>query len=314
MAKISAEDIKRVKGLGFLKNRGTEDCFSARVITENGVLTTKEIACVAEAAEKYGNGKLSFTSRLTIEVPGIRYDNIEAFCSYIAKENLVTGGTGPKVRPIVACKGTVCGFGNSDTQGIATKIHKEFYENYHNVTLPHKFKIAIGGCPNNCVKPDINDLGIISVNVPQYEKDDCRSCKKCAIEALCPMKAAKLQDGGKMEIDTSVCNTCGRCVGKCPFGAIPAGTKGFRVYLGGRWGKETQRGLPLQNVYNEEELFCVIEKAILLYKEQGIPGERFGSMVNRLGMAFFEEEMASDRVLQQKNQILGIDPKDGAVC
>jgi len=243
---------------------------------------------------------------MTIEVPGIRYDDIEAFCACLAKENLVTGGTGPKVRPIVACKGTVCGFGNSDTQGIAAKIHKVFYEGYHNVTLPHKFKIAIGGCPNNCVKPDINDIGIISVRVPAYNSDLCKSCKKCAIEALCPMKAAALQENGKMEINASVCNSCGRCVGKCPFGAIPDGTYGFKVYLGGRWGKEVQRGMPLKKVYTEEELFVVLEKAILLYKEQGASGERFGTVVNRLGMDYFETEIASDRILSEKNKLLGM--------
>jgi sulfite reductase beta subunit-like hemoprotein len=26
-----------------------------------------------------------------------------------------------------------------------------------NEVLLHKFKIALGGCPNNCVKPDLND-------------------------------------------------------------------------------------------------------------------------------------------------------------
>ncbi len=302
MAIISADDIKRVKGLGFLKNRGTEDKFSGRVITENGVLTAQEITCIAEAAQKYGDGKLAFTSRLTVEVPGIRYDDIEAFQAYIAKENLVTGGTGAKVRPIVACKGTVCGFGNSDTQGIAMKLHKEFYEKYHHVALPHKFKIAIGGCPNNCVKPDINDVGIISVNVPQYDESKCRGCKKCVIESTCPMKAAALTDG-KLAIDPTICNTCGRCVGKCPFGAFADGKKGFKVYLGGRWGKEVQRGLPLKAVYTEEELFTVVEKAMLLFKENGAPGERFASVINRLGMDWLETEIASDRILSKKDEL-----------
>ena len=36
------------------------------------------------------------------------------------------------------------------------------------VKLPHKFKIAVGGCPNNCVKPNLNDLGIIGQRVPEF--------------------------------------------------------------------------------------------------------------------------------------------------
>ena len=38
---ISPEDEKRVKGMGFLNNRGT-DLFSARVLTTNGKVTARE--------------------------------------------------------------------------------------------------------------------------------------------------------------------------------------------------------------------------------------------------------------------------------
>jgi dissimilatory sulfite reductase (desulfoviridin) alpha/beta subunit len=59
------------------------------------------------------------TTRLTIEVQGIPYDKIEDFRAYIAKEGLVTGGTGSKVRPIVSCKGTTCQYGLIDTLAIS---------------------------------------------------------------------------------------------------------------------------------------------------------------------------------------------------
>ncbi|MBR3910716.1 MAG: (4Fe-4S)-binding protein, partial [Anaerotignum sp.] len=66
---VSADDIKRVKGLGFLQQKGT-DTFNARVLTRNGKITTKEAMVVAEAADKYGNGEMAFTTRQTIEVQG----------------------------------------------------------------------------------------------------------------------------------------------------------------------------------------------------------------------------------------------------
>ncbi len=64
MTKISAEEIKRVKGMGFLNNRGTDE-FSMRVITENGVLTAAQMKNLTEVAEKYGNGRMALTSRMT---------------------------------------------------------------------------------------------------------------------------------------------------------------------------------------------------------------------------------------------------------
>jgi dissimilatory sulfite reductase (desulfoviridin) alpha/beta subunit len=124
---ISAEQRKQVKEQGFLSNKDQVH-FSARIITENGVLNARQLRNLSQAAKKFGNGNISFTARLAVELPGISYADIPAFRAHIAKENMVTGGTGAKVRPIVACKGTVCMFGNIDTQRLATEIHKRFYE------------------------------------------------------------------------------------------------------------------------------------------------------------------------------------------
>ncbi|MEG2634363.1 MAG: (4Fe-4S)-binding protein [Oscillospiraceae bacterium] len=303
MAQISAEDIKRVKGFGFLHNKNTDDLFSARVITENGMLNSDQLAGVNEVAKKYGNGNIAFTTRLTLELPGIKYEDITAVREELAKIGMATGGTGSRVRPIVACKGSVCGYGNADTQGIATRLHKEFYEKYYDVKLPHKFKIAIGGCPNNCIKPSLNDLGIVCVNIPDYNADLCAGCKKCGVEAACPVGAAKMKDG-KLFIDSELCNDCGRCIGKCHMDALEGGTKGFKIYLGGRWGKQIQHGMPLAKIYTLDEVFKLIEKVLLIYREQGVTGERFGATLTRLGMEHIERELASDAILDRKQEIL----------
>ena len=180
---VSALDEKRVKAMGFLSNKGTDN-FSGRIITVNGKITAAQQKCIAEAAEKFGNGIITFTTRLTIEVQGIPYGKIEDFQAYIAKEGLVTGGTGSVVRPVVACKGTTCQYGLLDSFAISEEIHHRFYEGYRGVKLPHKFKIAVGGCPNNCVKPDLNDLGIIGQRIPGLDQDECNGCKKCGVVHL----------------------------------------------------------------------------------------------------------------------------------
>ena len=68
--------------------------FSARIITVNGVITADQNKAIAEAAEKFGNGKVTFTSRLTVELPGIKYEDIEPFTEFIGRYGLITGGTG----------------------------------------------------------------------------------------------------------------------------------------------------------------------------------------------------------------------------
>ena len=114
---------------------------------------------------------------------------------------LEVGGTGPKVRPVVSCKGTTCTFGIIDTYGLSEKIYERFYKGYHDVKLPHKFKIGVGGCPNNCVKPDLNDIGIIGQRIHNINFDNCRACKTCMIEKTCPVKAASVNDNKKVNVE-----------------------------------------------------------------------------------------------------------------
>ena len=300
---ISSEEEKRVKGLGFLNNKGTDN-FSARVLTVNGKITAAQHRCIAEAAELFGNGNITFTTRLSIEVQGIPFDKIDDFRNYIAKEGLKTGGTGAKIRPIVSCKATTCKFGRLDSFAISEEMHHRFFEGYNDVALPHKFKMAVGGCPNNCMKPDLNDMGIVGQLIPTHVLDKCKGCKKCKIEQVCPMDACKVVDK-KITRDTNICNNCGRCVGKCPFGVVDEGTPGYKLYIGGRWGKKISIGKPLTTIFKtQEEVLDVMEKAILLYKDQGIKGERFEEIIKRIGFENIEEQLLDDDLLNRKDEIL----------
>lgn len=288
---LAAEEVMRVKDLGFLRDKTTPDCFNGRVITRNGKITAEEMQKIAAAAKKFGSGEVAMTSRLTVEIQRIPFEKILPLCTYLEENGLETGGTGPKVRPIVSCKGTTCQFGLIDTFALSEEIHRRFYKGYRDVKLPHKFKIAVGGCPNNCVKPDINDLGIIGARVPIVDYDKCRACKKCAIQAACPMGAVKLL-GDKMEKNDSICNSCGRCIGKCPFGAFEEYTSGARIYIGGRWGKKTARGRALSKLFtNTEELLDTVERTIHFFRNEGTAGERFADTIERLGFEYAEKNI-----------------------
>lgn len=288
---IPAEEITRVKGLGFLWDKTTPDCFNGRVITRNGKMTAKELAAVAEAAEKFGNGQVALTVRLTAEIQKVPFENIEPLREFLKERGLETGGTGAKVRPVVSCKGTTCQYGLTDTFALSEAIHKRFYEGWHDVKLPHKFKIAVGGCPNNCVKPDLNDLGIVGQRVPVIDLEKCRGCKVCQIEKNCPIHVPKVVDG-KVLINDAQCNHCGRCINKCPFKAFEEYVPGYKVYIGGRWGKKVARGKFLGKLLTSpEEVLNVIEKAITLFRDKGQQGERFADTVERLGFEEVEKQL-----------------------
>ncbi len=308
---IAPEEIKRVKGLGCLQDKRYPDVFNVRVITCNGKITTAEHRVIAEAAERFGSGEITMTTRLTMEIQGVKYEKLDEAIAFLNENGLLTGGTGSLVRPVVSCKGTTCQYGLIDTFGLSQKIHERFYLGYHSVTLPHKFKIAVGGCPNNCVKPDLNDLGIIGQRVPVLDLSKCHGCKVCQVEKACPIHTAQVVDG-KLTIGDD-CNNCGRCKNKCPFGAITDYTDGYRVYIGGRWGKKVAHGRMLDRLFtSEEEVLDLVERAILFFRDEGITGERFADTVARLGFDYVQDKLLNQQI--DKSAILEKKVKGGATC
>ena len=122
---------------------------------------------------------------------------------------------------------------------------------------------------------------------------------------------------GKLVVDPEKCNNCGRCIGKCPFSAVADGTYGYRVYIGGRWGKKVAKGRMLDRIFlREDEVLSVLEKAILLFREQGRTGERFADTIDRIGFENVQEQLLSDDILSRKEEIVGaqLHLKGGATC
>ena len=82
------------------------------------------------------------------------------------------------------------------------------------------------------------------------------------------------------------------CNGKCPFGVFENANEGYKVCIGGRWGKKVARGKALSKIFtSDDEVLAVIEKAIILFRDEGIKGERFGDTIERLGFEYVEKKL-----------------------
>ena len=288
---IPREEIKRLRMRGCLQDREKLDSFKVRVIIRNGLILAEDYRAISEAVERFGSGSVRISSQLTVDILGVPYVKISPLLDFLACHGLMTGGTGPELKPVMACNGSNCRFGLIDTLGLADQLQNRFYSAWRGVALPHKFKIVVGGCPNNCMQPRLSDLGIVGQKIPVVDADSCRACEKCQPASACPAGAVN-RGKDRIHVDTDACIHCGRCLEKCPFGVFDSCQKGYQVMIGGHGGRKTVEARPLSKIISSEEtLMNLVEKALLLYQKEGIAGERFADTIDRLGFATVENKL-----------------------
>ena len=71
-----AVDYATLKKGGFMRQKQKNN-FSLRLAVVGGNLTAKQLAKIAEVAEKYGDGHVHLTSRQGVEIPFIKLDQID---------------------------------------------------------------------------------------------------------------------------------------------------------------------------------------------------------------------------------------------
>jgi NAD(P)H-nitrite reductase large subunit len=83
------------------------------------------------------------------------------------------------------------------------------------------------------------------------------------------------------------------------------------------WGKRVAHGIPIRKIFtSKEEALDVVEKAVLLYREQGKTGERFAQTIKRIGFEDVEAQLLSDDLMDRKQEILDaqLHLAGGATC
>ena len=275
-------DYASLKKGGFMRQK-QKGYFSLRLQVVGGNLTAENIKTVSEVAEKYGKGYVHMTSRQGIEIPFIKFDDIEEVKAELAKGGVKPGVCGPRVRTVTACQGSeVCPSGCIDTYALA----KELDEHYFGRELPHKFKFGVTGCQNNCLKAEENDLGIKGGMVVTCNQDACIKCGVCV--KACREGAISLTDDG-IVLDAAKCNNCGRCVKACPTDAWE-GECGYIVSFGGLFGNKIYKGENLLPIIKDKEtLFRVSDAAIKFFEDNAKPGERFRLTLQRVGEEEFRK-------------------------
>ena len=262
-----------------------KNCFSLRLKTVGGHVDAKQLATIAEVAEKYGDGYIHLTSRQGVEIPFIKLDDIDEVKAALAEGDCEPGVCGPRVRTVTSCQGNaVCPSGCIDTYSLA----KELSERYFAMELPHKFKFGVTGCQNNCLKAEENDVGVKGGIKVTWNEDKCIFCGVC--ESICRTKAISIADN-KITVDESKCNYCGRCTKACPVDAYD-NNPGYIVSFGGLFGNRIHKGeelLPI--IHDKATLLRVIDAAVEFFRDNAKAGERFRLTLERVGEDKFIEKV-----------------------
>lgn len=127
-----------------------------------GVTTPNELRAIADAAEKYDAKMVKVTGGQRIDLFGIKKEDLPAIWGDLNKAGMVSGHAyGKSLRTVKTCVGSEwCRFGTQDSTGLGIQIEEMTWGSQ----TPHKFKIAVSGCPRNCAEATIKDFGVVCVD------------------------------------------------------------------------------------------------------------------------------------------------------
>jgi nitrite reductase (NADH) large subunit len=127
-----------------------------------GLTTPAELHAIASVAEKFSIPTVKVTGGQRIDLLGVKKEDLPAVWGDLNKAGLVSGHAYAKgLRTVKTCVGSEwCRFGTQDSTGLGVKLEKLCWGSW----TPHKFKIAVSGCPRNCAEATIKDLGVVCVD------------------------------------------------------------------------------------------------------------------------------------------------------
>ncbi len=127
-----------------------------------GDTSAADLRAIAEVAEKFNIPTVKITGGQRIALFGVRKEDLPAVWRDLNKAGMVSGHAyGKALRTVKTCVGSQwCRFGTQDSTSMGIDIERMTW----GAGTPHKFKIAVSGCPRNCAEATIKDFGVVAVD------------------------------------------------------------------------------------------------------------------------------------------------------
>jgi nitrite reductase (NADH) large subunit len=127
-----------------------------------GLTNPTELRAIADVVEKFSAPMVKVTGGQRLDIFGIKKEDLPAVWADLNAAGMVSGHAyGKSLRTVKTCVGSEwCRFGTQDSTGLGVKIEQMTWGSW----MPHKFKIAVSGCPRNCAEATIKDFGVVCVD------------------------------------------------------------------------------------------------------------------------------------------------------
>lgn len=127
-----------------------------------GLTNSNELRAIADAADKFDVKTIKVTGGQRIDLFGIKKEDLPEIWKDLNDAGMVSGHAyGKSLRTVKTCVGQEwCRFGTQMSMKLGVLLEKMSWGSY----MPHKFKMAVSGCPRNCAEATIKDFGVICVD------------------------------------------------------------------------------------------------------------------------------------------------------
>ncbi|MCU7841665.1 MAG: nitrite reductase large subunit NirB [Candidatus Thiodiazotropha sp. (ex Troendleina suluensis)] len=127
-----------------------------------GLCTPSDLRAIADVCDKFDIPEMKVTGGQRIDLFGIGKEDLPAMWKDLSAAGFVSGHAyGKAMRTVKTCAGkTWCRFGTQNSTGLGVKLEELTWGSW----MPHKFKLAVSGCPRNCAEATIKDFGVVCVD------------------------------------------------------------------------------------------------------------------------------------------------------
>ncbi|MFV3129367.1 nitrite reductase large subunit NirB [Niveispirillum sp. KHB5.9] len=127
-----------------------------------GLTNAKELRAIADVVDKFDIPTVKVTGGQRIDLLGIKKQDLPAVWADLNAAGMVSGHAyGKSLRTVKTCVGSEwCRFGTQAAMKIGVDLERMTWGSW----TPHKFKMAVSGCPRNCAEATIKDYGVVATD------------------------------------------------------------------------------------------------------------------------------------------------------